>query len=117
MKTEHEIEQEILNQVAHLRWAASQGYRVPICDIEELPTNPNNRTVFPRINGDELIGNSKGGIENCCYYKHIILEGEPGFVEQPRRAYDYARELQFQRRQIDTIFKNNNMKLPEIQAT
>lgn len=38
MKTEQEIEQEILNQVAHLRWAASQGCRVPIADVEELPT-------------------------------------------------------------------------------
>jgi hypothetical protein len=37
VKTELEIEEEILNQVAHLRWAASQGIGIPISDTEDIP--------------------------------------------------------------------------------
>jgi hypothetical protein len=38
MKTEQELESEILAQVRHLRWAASQGYTVPITDEEPIVT-------------------------------------------------------------------------------
>jgi len=31
-----EIEKEIMNQVAHLRWAASQGREVHITDVEDV---------------------------------------------------------------------------------
>lgn len=37
MKTESELEQEILNQAAHLRRAASQGINIPVSDVEDVP--------------------------------------------------------------------------------
>jgi hypothetical protein len=33
---ERDYEAEIMSQVAHLRWANSQGYNVPIFDEEEI---------------------------------------------------------------------------------
>jgi hypothetical protein len=109
MKTEQEIEQEILNQVAHLRWAASQGFTVPIVDVEELPINPNDRTVFPEMPDDEIPGTRKGGIRNCSKYRYKIFEGEDGYVEQPRHEYNYTKELQATRIQIDTIMRHQKL--------
>ena len=35
--TDIELQEQILAQVRHLRWAASQGYTVPVMDEEPIP--------------------------------------------------------------------------------
>lgn len=73
MKSDEELEREIMNQVAHLRWAESQGVKIPISDIEDLPIVNNFAMPCGKDDYDSNL-TGRGGIRNCCNYKHLYID-------------------------------------------